>query len=344
MLNVQIVDDSLFIRKSLKKILESDGEFNIIHEASSVSEAIANFKLAEPDLIITDIQLIESNGIEFIEWVMKTKPKPIIVLSGEINSQDKIYYKAVELGVIDFIKKDPTEITGIIRLKTTIINSLQSVGKINSSKQIPVETKLESKNLEKSESQLILIGTSTGGPQVIEQLLVGLDSTVPFPILIVQHMPIGFTEAFANRLNGLCRIKVTELNTQSELLGGNVYIGRAGFHFNVVMRNGKLTGINNAEPNDTLHIPSVDELFFSAKKLNNVMIHAFLLTGMGSDGAKGLLELRKNGHRTYTQLSTECVVDGMPRSAREMGASMREMKIRDIQHYISNLHHNSVIS
>lgn len=340
MLNVQIVDDSLFIRKSLKKILESDGEFKIIHESSSVSEAIANFKLAEPDLIITDIQLLESNGIEFIEWVMKSNPKPIIVLSGEINHHDKIYYKAVELGVIDFIKKDPAEITGIIRLKTTIINSLQSVGKINISKQNSAEKTHEIKTPEKLESQLIVIGTSTGGPQVIEQLLVGLDSTVPFPILIVQHMPVGFTEAFANRLNGLCKLNVSELNSTTELIGGNVYIGKAGFHFNVGNRNGMLTGIPNSEPKDSLHIPSVDELFFSVKKLNNVMIHAFLLTGMGSDGAKGLLELRKNGHRTYTQLSIECVVDGMPRSAREMGASMREMKIKEIQQYISNLRRN----
>lgn len=340
MLNVQIVDDSLFIRKSLKKILESDGEFKIIHESSSVSEAIANFKLAEPDLIITDIQLLESNGIEFIEWVMNSNPKPIIVLSGEINHHDKIYYKAVELGVIDFIKKDPAEITGIIRLKTTIINSLQTVGRKSNSKLASADSVPDSKSHEKPEHQLIAIGTSTGGPQVIEQLLSGLDSNVPFPVLIVQHMPAGFTEAFANRLNSLCRIKVSELNVPTELLGGNVYIGKAGFHFNVAMRNGKLIGIPNIEPKDSLHIPSVDELFFSVKKLNNVMIHAFLLTGMGSDGAKGLLELRKNGHRTYTQLSTECVVDGMPRSAREMGASMREMKIKEIQQYISGLRRN----
>lgn len=337
MLNVQIVDDSLFIRKSLKKILESDGEFTIIHESSSVTEAINNFKRAEPDLIITDIQLIESNGIEFIEWVMKVKPKPIIVLSGEIDHQDKIYYKAVELGIIDFIKKDPNGITGIIGLKTTIINAIQSIYKKKPNNTFSSAAPTQTREIEYAEKQLIVIGSSTGGPQVLEQLLVNLDSTVPYPIVIVQHMPVGFTEAFASRLNTLCRLKISELSTPTELIAGQVYIGQAGIHVNIVNRTGKLFGVPTVEPKNTLHTPSVDELFYSAANLKNTLVHAFLLTGMGSDGAKGLFELRKNGHKTYTQLGDECVVDGMPRSARELGASMREMRIRDVQNYISNL-------
>lgn len=336
-IRVMIVDDSLFIRKSLRKILESDGTFEVISEASSVQDAITEFNRSEPDLIITDIQLLDSNGIELIRWVMRVKPKPILVLSGEIDETNSLYYEAVELGIISFIKKDPSRIAGILDLKTTLLNSIQA--KV---KKQPVPPPIAESNLimpagTPSGRQLILIGASTGGPQAIEMILRELPAGFPHSICIVQHMPEGFTGSFARRLDSLAALPVEHPEFLTELKPGKAYVGKAGYHMNLSSRGNSLWISLNEDPADALHKPSVDELFISASKIKSITVHAFLLTGMGSDGARGLVTLRLCGHKTFTQASGECVVDGMPRIGRELGGAIREMKLLEIARYLTNL-------
>lgn len=332
-IKVLIVDDSVSIQDVLRQILSSDPELEVIGVASDPYEAVTKIAENLPDVITLDIEMPRMDGLTFLSKLMKQHPIPVVVISSVAGEGSDKGIKALKLGAREIITKpklsSPEQIEEYsIRIvdavkASAISERIRPNLKSPSSKPVSANHKESSnQNLSRFSEEVILIGASTGGTEVISRILKGLRSDLP-GILIVQHMPGEFTKAFANRLNLESNLYIKEAEHGDVVKRGCVYIANGFNHLQLIKENGMFKCKLEMGELVNRHRPSVDVLFKSASKFPGKNITAILLTGMGADGAKGMLELYQIGANTFAQDEKSSVVFGMPKEAIKLNAASR---------------------
>lgn len=328
-IKVLIVEDSLVFRELLARSLDKDPMISVVATARDPYEASDAIVKYRPDVMTLDIELPRMNGIEFLRKLMPQYPIPTVVISA---LSDKVF-EALNAGAVDFAAKPAN--ASRERLEEFIANELLTKVKIASTARISNLKKkpdisgnqvLHSDNKE----LVVAIGASTGGTEAICDVLKEFGPDIP-GVVIVQHMPQGFTEMYARRLNDQCRVRVKEAQTGDRLVPGQVLIAPGGDkHMRLVKVNGGYQVECKQGEKVNGHRPSVDVLFESVAQAAGPHALGIILTGMGGDGAKGLLAMRKAGARTIGQDASTCVVYGMPKVAYDIGAVEYQEKLNDI--------------
>ncbi|MFA9558065.1 chemotaxis response regulator protein-glutamate methylesterase [Evansella sp. AB-rgal1] len=332
MIKVLVVDDSAFMRKVISDLLEEEQDITVVDRARNGEDALKKIKLHHPDVITLDVEMPIMNGIEALQMIMKEVPTPVIMVSSTTVEGADTTIRAMEYGAFDFIPKPSGPISlDIHKVKEDLVLKIKLAAKVPLSKLHSVKsriveakdslhTQLETYEIKRrddflSSKGIVAIGTSTGGPRALQQILTTLPSDFPFPIVIVQHMPTGFTKSLSKRLNDLSKITVKEAENGDILKKGIAYIAPGGLHLKV-RKIGMSLGIQ-LDSSETVHghRPSVDTMFSSLATLPNVDVLAIVLTGMGTDGTKGL-ELLKKSQRVVAIAESQntAVVFGMPRA------------------------------
>jgi len=328
-IKVLIVDDSESVRNTLIKILSQDPEIEVIGAASDPYEAVSMIAENLPDVITLDIEMPRMNGLTFLGKLMKQHPIPVVVISSIVGEGSEIGIRALQLGAKEIISKP--KLTNKLQIEEYSIRITDAIKASSMTERIRIKpTKLPenpknqiapvNQNPLLHSDKIILLGASTGGTEVISRILKNLRTDLP-GILIVQHMPGEFTKAFANRLNQESKINVKEAEDGDVIQPGNVYIANGFNHLHLIRESGKYKCKLEMGPLVNRHRPSVDVLFQSAVKFQGSNITAILLTGMGSDGARGMLELFQAGAMTFAQDEKSSVIFGMPKEAIKLNAA-----------------------
>jgi two-component system, chemotaxis family, protein-glutamate methylesterase/glutaminase len=340
-IKVLIVDDSAIVRKLLADSLKGEPDIDVVGGAGDPFVARDMILRLEPDVLTLDIEMPRMDGLSFLRRLMAHRPMPVIIISSLTQAGSAATIDALRAGAVDVLAKpgDPSSVGELaVRLKQRV-RAIRGMAPSGLARAVaPVATSLPAStvrfDLPQRRHGVIAIGASTGGPQAIEAVLSRLPAETP-PIVIAQHMPAGFTKAFADRLDKASAIRVVEAAGGEQLEPGMAYVA-PGEHHLVVQRSGiKLMTVLHDGPALHHQRPAVDELFFSLAKLRGVPVVAALLTGMGSDGADGLLALRQAGAETIAEDEHSCIVFGMPREAIARGAAMHVATLLQMPQVIS---------
>ncbi|MRH42279.1 chemotaxis-specific protein-glutamate methyltransferase CheB [Aquibacillus halophilus] len=328
-IKVLVVDDSAFMRKVISDILNSSPEINVIGTAKNGEDALIKLKQLSPDVLTLDVEMPIMNGISTLNIIMREMPLPVIMLSSLTKEGTDKTIQAMSLGAVDFITKPSGPISlDIEKVKGEIIDKVIAASKTSIHKYVTKGAQLESKNKSTdfrfqnnsssigSSGAIVAIGTSTGGPRALQQVLTNLPEDFPAPIVVVQHMPPGFTKSLSNRLNTLSKIKIKEAVDGELLLKGTAYIAPGGYHLRVKESGKSLTAHVSQDLPRNGHQPSVDVLFESLVKQQMFQTYAVIMTGMGSDGTKGAKALKEVKSDTVIVAESEksAIVYGMPQA------------------------------
>lgn len=328
-IKVLVVEDSMFFRNLLVNTLSKDPALEIVAGAKDAFEARDMIVKHRPDVMTLDIEMPRMSGLEFLRKLMPQYPMPVVMIS---SLSDKVF-DALNAGAVDFVAKpaysDRRMLEEFISKELPVKIKIASTAKISSLKKNTVPALTENVAVE-NRDMVVAIGASTGGTEAIASILKDFGTDIP-GVVIVQHMPAGFTEMYANRLNDQCRVMVKEAKHGDKVLPGQVLLAPGGEN---QMRLVKVNGAYQVEikPGERVsgHCPSVDVLFESVAQVAKERSIGIILTGMGGDGAKGLLAMRQAGARTIGQDESTCVVYGMPKVAYELGAVEYQEKLTDI--------------
>lgn len=319
-LKVLIVDDSKTIRTILAKIFSTDPIFEVCAMAEKPSEVENLIIKHKPDVITLDIHMPEMDGVTLLKTIIAPKYHiPTIMISSISMAEGPLVLDALENGAIDYIQKP--EMSEIEKVTPLILEKVRIAAMSKEKKNLHNDKIIKTQTHEKcNQDSLVVIGSSTGGTEALRDILTALPNEIP-PILIVQHIPAVFSLAFAKRMNELCKFEVKEASNGDEVTKNKVLIAPGGTQMKMIHQGGKtFIEINNDEPVNRFK-PSVDYFFFTVAKSFYTHTVAVILTGMGKDGARGMLELKKLGARTIAQDEETSVVFGMPREAIQIGAA-----------------------
>jgi two-component system, chemotaxis family, protein-glutamate methylesterase/glutaminase len=333
-----VVDDSTFVRKAIERMMASEPRIEVVGTASSGEELLANLERWAPEAITLDLSMPGIGGLVTLDRVMALRPTPVIILSTHAGRGAPQTIEALHRGAADFIDKQQYSLLDFHALREVLVARILAV----TGGQSPPPRKQPEAAAPAPEPSLpppaplpaaleaLLIGASTGGPPAIEQVLKDLGPSWNVPVLVVQHMPAGFTRAFAQRLNAHLPLKVHEAEDGAPLAPGTVLIGPAGSHLKMIRRKGRLCSHLSEGPTNVAHRPSVDELFGSGLLAAGGRLAAVLLTGMGRDGAAGMRELAEAGAFTVAQDRRSAVVYGMPGAAVALQAAREVLPLERI--------------
>jgi len=355
-IRVLVVDDSAVVRQSLSSILESDPDITVIATAADPIIAVKKIMKEVPDVITLDIEMPRMDGLTFLRKIMSQNPIPVVVISSLTTSGTEVAMKALEYGASEIIGKPAMNAAQFFNeSKIMLCDAVKAASKaklkrktISASRQtttVPpkysADVILEKVSAYKriiNTDKIIVLGASTGGTEAIRHFLSQLPEKSP-GIAIVQHMPEGFTKSFANSLNNICKLEVKEAENGDRLYQGRVLVAPGNKHM-LLKRVGKEYSVEVKDgPLVNRHRPSVDVLFRSAARYAGKNALGVLMTGMGNDGAKGLLELKESGAHTIAQDEHSCVVFGMPKEAIKLDAAETILPLDKIAPYIvNNLH------
>jgi two-component system chemotaxis response regulator CheB len=334
-IKVLVIDDSALIRSVLKEVINSFPDLETVGAAANPLQAREMIKSLNPDVLTLDVEMPEMDGLTFLEKLMRLRPMPVLMISSLTERGSEAALRALELGAVDFLPKPKLGIVeGIQEYADEIARKIRVAygTKIrprvhDGSSAIAVLPSLG--NRISTTEKVIAVGSSTGGTEAIKELLVRMPPDAP-GILIAQHMPEAFTKSFANRLDGLCKIKVVESAGNERVLPGHAYIAPGHSHL-LLKRSGAnyMTELSQSSPVNH-HRPSVDVLFRSVAQYAGKNAIGIMLTGMGKDGAIGMLEMRQAGAYNLAQDEASCVVFGMPREAIAVGAVDEVVPIQEM--------------
>jgi len=326
-IRVLVVDDSAYIRKVVKQILSRSPFIEVVGTAKDGEEALEMVETLNPDVVTLDLIMPNLDGVGFLKKQMAKRPIPVIILSIASDTSELVL-KALDAGAIDFVQK-PTALATerIYEIAEEIVEKVKIASKVPikqvtpymEKKEIPYPVISETKS---KRVDIVVMGISTGGPQALKFLIPQLTKDFPVPIAIVIHMPVGYTEAFANKLNEISSITVKEAKEGDVVEEGMVLIAPAGRHMTFYRRaDGIVVTHLDLRPFDTLHKPSVDVMFRSASEVFKNRVLGIVMTGMGSDGKEGAAWIKAQGGIILTEAEESCIVYGMPRSVVEAGLS-----------------------
>ncbi len=349
-IKVLIVDDSALIRSVMREIVGSQPDMEVVGVAPDPIAARDLIKKTNPDVITLDVEMPKMDGLDFLEKLMRLRPTPVVMVSSLTERGSEITLRALELGAIDFVTKPKLSIqSGMREYAEMIAEKIRTAAAAKLKpppSRVPLpeaeggETLPELKNPLASSEKLIMIGASTGGTAAIRDFLLQMPSDCP-GIMITQHMPEGFTRSFARRLDETCVIAVREAANGERILPGCAYIAPGGWHMALARSGSDYVVRLDQTPPVNRHRPSVDVLFHSAAKHAGKNAVGVIMTGMGKDGAAGMLAMKKAGGYNLAQDEASCVVFGMPREAIAVGAvhetnPLHELPARVLHYLLDN--------
>jgi two-component system, chemotaxis family, protein-glutamate methylesterase/glutaminase len=330
-IRVLIVDDSSLIRQLLSMLLSSDPEIEVVGAAPDPYVARDMIKSLNPDVVTLDVEMPRMDGLSFLRKIMALHPLPVVMVSTLTQANADVTIQALEIGAVDFVAKPTSQLD---KGMETLASQLQT--KIKEAARTKVYARPETAQEEQRPvsvpksigltDKIIFVGASTGGVEALLKLLLGFPEDCP-PILITQHMPERFTSSFAARLNNVCAMTVVEAANDQPVQQGHVYISPGSHHLEIVRKLNRYVCQLNLGPPVSGHRPSVDVLFGSAARVVGRKAVGAILTGMGKDGAQGLLEMRQAGAVTLGQDEKSSLIYGMPRAAFERGAVMKQVAL-----------------
>lgn len=340
-IKVLCVDDSALIRSLMMEIINSQPDMTVVATAPDPLVARELIKQHNPDVLTLDVEMPRMDGLDFLEKLMRLRPMPVVMVSSLTERGSEITLRALELGAVDFVTKPRVGIRdGMLDYAEKLADKVRAAARarVRQTPHVhhpatpggahphhphgpaPVAPAPMVNNPLVSTEKLIIVGASTGGTEAIREVLTPLPPDAP-AVLIAQHMPPGFTKSFAQRLDTLCRISVKEAEHGERVLPGHAYIAPGHAHLLLARSGANYVAHLSDEPPVNRHRPSVDVLFRSAAQYAGKNAIGVILTGMGKDGAAGLLDMRHAGAYTLAQDEASCIVFGMPREAIAMGAA-----------------------
>ncbi len=345
-IKVMVVDDSAVVRQVLTKILNDSPDIEVYGVAPDPLFAQQKMQKQWPDVLVLDIEMPRMDGITFLRQIMAERPTPVVICSSLALEGTELTLSALAAGAVEIITKPQVGLKGFLEESTRAIqNTVKAAAKVRlkslhankptekpSEKTAPVSVPQQVRDLARmahTTDRIVAIGTSTGGVQALESVLVNLPRTAP-GVVIVQHMPEKFTAAFAKRLDAMCQVDVLEADSGERIIPGRVFIAPGGKHLEVQRSGAQYITRVFAGPAVNRHCPSVNVLFRSVAKHVGKNATGIIMTGMGDDGAQGLLAMRQAGARTYAQDEASCVVFGMPNEALRIGAASETLPLDKI--------------
>jgi two-component system chemotaxis response regulator CheB len=339
MARVLIIDDSAVVREMLREILADDPELQVVGTAPDPFVARELIKALNPDVLTLDIEMPRMDGLDFLGRLMRLRPMPVVMVSSHVQPGATMTIRALEMGAVDVVGKPSAGSNkSLLDLGPEIIEKVKAAARVSFERFAPARPAggvigTGAAKHQFTSNRLIGIGASTGGVQAINAILPELPENCP-PLLIVQHMPAGFTRSFAERLDRGTAIKVVEAEHGMRVLAGHAYIAPGGQHLEVHRSGAQLTCRLEPGLETDKHAPSVDRLFRSLAAVGRHSAIGVILTGMGSDGALGLLEMRKAGGATACQDEATSMIYGMPKVAAQIGAAERKIPLERVAQYI----------
>jgi two-component system, chemotaxis family, protein-glutamate methylesterase/glutaminase len=328
-LRVLVVDDSALMRKLIPQMLEADPSIEVVGTAMDGTFCLKKIEELQPHVVTLDLQMPGMNGIDTLKEIMRRHPLPVIVVSSHSTEGASVTFKALGLGAFDFVTKPQDASAHMADTAAELIAKIKAAAECKIVRPATMRgapappEKISSGKSAPPPSKLVAIGISTGGPQALEFLLAQLPPDFPGTIVVVQHMPEGFTDMFARRLDELCSLRVKEAQSGDTLQAGRVLICPGSRHIKVKRLTMGDVVVLNEDARVNGHRPSVDVLFHSVAEEFGPQAVAALMTGMGDDGAEGLGAVKKAGGMTIAQSEESCVVFGMPKAAIERGYATR---------------------
>lgn len=330
-IKVLVVDDSALIRSLLKEIINAQADMEMVGAAHDPIEAREMIKSLNPDVLTLDVEMPKMDGLDFLGKLMRLRPMPVIMVSSLTEHNSDVTLRALELGAVDFVTKPKLDVVrGMHEYAEHLVEKIRTAAKSKPRAKAPTLNIVPSHSADAvlpplankiaTTEKLIIVGASTGGTEAIKEFLIRMPADAP-GILITQHMPEAFTKSFAARLDSLSKILVKEAEDNERILPGHAYIAPGHSHL-LLKRSGAhyMTALNQGPPVNR-HRPSVDVLFRSAANYAGANAVGVILTGMGKDGATGMLEMRQAGAYNFAQDEASCVVFGMPAAAIALGAA-----------------------
>jgi two-component system, chemotaxis family, protein-glutamate methylesterase/glutaminase len=330
LIKVLVVDDSAFARKVVREVLAADGRIDVVGIARDGLDALEKIAALSPDVVTLDLVMPNLDGIGVLDALRERPDAPRVVVVTMSDADSALGVAALAGGAFDVVHK-PTALAtdrlyelGAELVTKVVIAGAASPGATRDTAAVAV-TKMKAPATA-SKARIVVVGASTGGPRAVTLLLKALPTEMPIPVAVVVHMPAGYTEAFAARLDGDVGLHVVEASEGLALAPGTAAIGRAGMHFKI---SGGVAHLD-VRPMDSLHRPSVDELFKSAAATYGAAVVAVVLTGMGSDGVEGARAVREAGGTVLVESAASCVVHGMPRAVLEAGLADGEHRLEEM--------------
>jgi len=336
-IRVLCVDDSALVRSLMVEILNSQPDMEVVATAPDPLVARELIKQHNPDVLTLDVEMPRMDGLDFLDRLMRLRPMPVVMVSSLTERGSEVTLRALELGAVDFVTKPKLGLRdGLMEYSDLIADKIRAAALSRprqAARHQPRPAMLSARPFSTTE-KLVMIGASTGGTEAIRQVLEPLPPNSP-AIMITQHMPAGFTRSFVQRLDNLCAVQVHEAEDGQRVLPGHVYLAPGGVAHMRLARSGAnyVVQLDYGEPVNR-HRPSVDVLFHSAAEVAGRNAVGVLLTGMGKDGAQGMLAMKQAGAITFAQDEASCVVFGMPREALHIGAASEAVPLSEISERI----------
>jgi len=335
---VLVVDDSAFMRVALSRMIAAEPDFEIAATASSGSDALDKISSFDPDVVTLDLEMPGLDGLQTLRRIMSRFPRPVIVVSASPDKGTETTFNALSAGAFDYVPKQLSDASlDIFHIRPDLIAKIRAAAASRkpladgNRKKPSQSSSLADQYFVPSPPAVVAMGVSTGGPKALQEILPTLPRDLSVPILIVQHMPQGFTAPLAERLNGLCSLPVREASHREPVEPGVIYIAPAGTHMRVERLSGaRCILLLDTEPADRLHMPSVDILMKSVAEAFRERAMGIIMTGMGCDGAEGMTAIHRAGGMTIGQDEASCIVYGMPRACAELGILTRVVPLDQI--------------
>jgi two-component system chemotaxis response regulator CheB len=323
-IRVLVIDDSAFVRKAVERMLGGADDIEVCGFAADGEEGLRRARELRPDVVTLDIKMPRLGGLETLERLMAEQPLPVLLMSTLTQEGAEVTLRGLELGAMDFVDKSSVQPMSMLSLADELIAKVRAIGR---ARVRPRPLPAPARPAGRAAVELVAVAASTGGPTALQQVVSGLPAGFPAPVLIVQHIPRGFTRSLAERLDARSAIPVREAKDGELVLPGAVLIAPAGIHTRVVRRGGAVVVTLDEEPRDALHRPSADVLMASVAEVYRERAIGVVLTGMGADGTEGLRAIRAAGGQTLAESEESCVIYGMPKAAVEAGVVDRSVPL-----------------
>jgi two-component system chemotaxis response regulator CheB len=331
MINVLVVDDSSLMRRMISEMLDSALNIRVVDTARDGLEAVEKTEKLKPDVVTMDVEMPRMDGLTALCCIMAKTPVPVVMLTAMGKIEADLAVKSFEYGAVDFVSKPSKTISlDVEEVKDELINKVRAASTVDVKKMAfkVVERRFVDKLLipPKTDKKVLIIGASTGGPHALSEIIPKLHRTFPLAVLVVQHLPVGFTKSFSERLSWLGSIAIKEAEDNDLITPGQAFIAPSGYH--TVVKNGRIK--LNERPKENRVRSSIDVAMCSAAEAYSDKVIGVLLSGMGKDGAKGMKAIKDSGGETIVQDELTSVIFGMPKAAIDMGVADKVVPLPEI--------------
>jgi two-component system chemotaxis response regulator CheB len=321
-IRVLVVDDSAFVRKAVKRMLGAADDIEVVGFAADGEEGLAKARELQPDVVTLDIRMPRLGGLETLERLMAERPVPVLLMSTLTQEGAEVTLRGLELGAMDFVDKSSVQPMSMLSLAEELVAKIRALGqaKVRARPRSALPSGGEGAG---APAECVVIAASTGGPTALQTVVGGLPAGFPAAVLVVQHIPRGFTRSLAERLDARSAVPVREARDGEAVGPGAILVAPAGIHSRLVQRGDQVQLVLDEEPRDALHRPSANVLMTTAADVYGPLTVGVVLTGMGSDGTDGLRAIQEKGGLTLAESEETSVIYGMPRAAIEAGVVQR---------------------